>query len=255
MDDQKMPRNIALAIGKSHDGKLRDIHLSPRQSEVLIVGLPILFIWAILSTGLYIHQSISVLSSRDPSNETKHLSQDVATSVTVKAHESPPSVFTKEKLTKSAESTTVAQPPPKTNPSKISIASPHNTLLRNDVVIGNIFRVKTSIVAHAPGTNPQLHLLLSNSTGSLEEGTLWAQVSAIDKQGKEITFESARGMTIDSEGKTDNPRKGSRYSIRHERERTIDLQGPKAEVQRYTKVLLGISRAPSGEQIIGKTEL
>ena len=251
MVDQKAPRNIALSIGKSADGALRDIRLSRRQSEMLIVGLPILFIWAILSTGLYIHQSISRLSSHESLSEVKQLPLDETTAA----------IVPKAKSMVAAESNTVVQTTSKASSSEITNILPQprvessKLLLRKEVVLGNVFRVQASIVTQPTGTYPQLHLLMSNSTGSLEEGTFWAQVSAIDKQGNEVTFESTRGMSLDSEGKIDNPRKGSRYSIRYQRERTIVLLGPKVEIQRYTKVLLGISRASSGEQIVGKAEL
>lgn len=93
---------------------------------------------------------------------------------------------------------------------------------------------------HISAEHLKLSFTLTNTTGELKEGQMWALARFTDGEGKRVDVLSSQNVGIQEDGTALDSRLGSRFAIQNHKERELDLRGAVPEGMRLQSIAVGV---------------
>ena len=255
---------VKIQIGNEKQSSFKEFNLTRFQYDVAIVLIPVITIWGLGSTTLLFRDLISRRSTRQITeiakppaasiNATDHIAGSAAKT------EAESTVIQSKSMTSKPESTTTVEQANNTaviasnnqSPDTVSTSVKGSKLMAaNTLTINKTFLIHARIYKKSKTGPFTAVLAFENLTGKLQSGHFWAQAHAISIDGRDLWYSVTPDVTIDGDGNANNPKSGRGFSFRHFREQEMSLQGPTAEVLKFSEIIIGFER-PSHEQLTGK---
>jgi hypothetical protein len=234
-----------IEVGLGQTGRPRVIHFSRFQFEVVMVLLPAVVVWGLVSTGLLLYQLL-----RHPIPMVQSIVVQESPKLETKPAESLPKALPQSVIPEVGKINGVKVPANPVSGHSVSATKIKYTASR--FLVEDAFAVSATVTSSSLSGPFKLALDIENLTGQLERGHLWARVNALLDNGQEVVLYSSPAITIGADGRIQNPKKGVAFSFQRFLQRSLPLYGDhqsKVEIQSINlKTLeLGFDRKNRGQ--------
>ena len=237
---------VSVRIGAPDSPKFREIRLSRFQFELLLIVVPTLIIWGIISTAILVSNKNALTVE---SKATTAAGQSQIPNASAKPHDAAtsapaPAAFPK---IQTADKSIVRTNDPET-------PANFKSLSKASITIDSRYVVNASIIGDIEKGFFKLRLTTSNLTEKLESGYFWVSIRAVSKAGEDVWYSVSKNMPIDAEGHSDTPNNGIRFSFRRTKTQLLPLYGPPIGIDKFAEMVIGFA-GEDGLQVVGTANL
>lgn len=239
---------VKIQIGSSNSPKPREFGLTRWQFEVILLVIPTVFLWGLVSTAILLKTMYF--------DRSFHTAQDTAALPT----SSNPKVPTQESgqlsdyngmstrtiaETDAAEEPLVkqtadnAEPITPTNAITASLPLP---LASRSFRVDDIFAIDFSITRNSKKESYAATVAMTNLKGTVEAGRYWISVLALTKAGEKVWLTPMPKVRINSSGQAEDPQRGWAYSFKNFRKSDLALPKYTSELVRFEEAVIGFHR-------------
>lgn len=231
---------VKIQIGLSESKTSREIGLTRLQFEILILLIPVVFLWGVGSTAVLIK---TLFIDRPKTTEVSSAAADAlpVTKRDLKANEA-----LTMPLNRHAENQTLGSPErTSTTLKKDTNRTDTAVVASRSFKVDDIFSIGFSI-AKKPGDNGYSAMIsMSNLQSKADSGRYWFSVLALTKSDEKIWLTPMPEVRITSAGEAQNPERGRIYAFQNFRKSEFALPKQGHDIVRFEEVIVGFYRDDS----------